>query len=79
LRGRQVVQTWQSWVCAPRRQRGALPMTVAIIRRSLAEQDVDASFFLLYFTSYIIFEKTYERNHDTIHDTISTKEKKKWI
>jgi hypothetical protein len=54
-------------------------MTVAFIRRSLAEQDADISFFLLCFISSLLFEMTYERNNDKIHDTISTNEEEKWI
>jgi hypothetical protein len=54
-------------------------MTVAFIRRSLAEQDAGISFFLLCFISSLLFEMTYERNHDKMHELISTNEEKKWI
>ena len=38
LRGRQVVQTWQLWVCAPRRQLEELPMTVPLKRCRTAKK-----------------------------------------
>ncbi len=76
MKGRQVVQTWQLWVCDPSRQLAELPITVTFKRRSLAEQDVDISFFLLCFISSLLFEMTYERNHDKMNEIISTNEEK---
>ena len=54
LRGRQVVQTWQLWVCAPRRQLEELPMTVPLKRCRTAKKDLVFMFIIMLCFMYCI-------------------------